>query len=72
MKYAIAYLRVSTDEQTVLTQKIAIDKWAKEHGLSRVYFTILSNLVNLEGSLFVGKLLILYLLLYYLYFFSSI
>ena len=52
MKYAIAYLRVSTDEQTVLTQKIAIDKWAKEHGLSRVYFTILSNLVNLEGIIF--------------------
>ncbi|MDQ3868045.1 MAG: recombinase family protein [Thermoproteota archaeon] len=30
MKYALAYLRVSTEEQTVLNQKIALQKWAKE------------------------------------------
>ena len=30
-KYAIAYLRVSTEEQTVQTQKIAITKWAQDH-----------------------------------------
>src|ERR671912_1242370 len=38
MKYAMAYLRVSTDDQTVLTQKIAIDKWAKEHEYQILYF----------------------------------
>ncbi|MDQ4074588.1 MAG: recombinase family protein [Thermoproteota archaeon] len=31
MKFAFAYLRVSTDEQTVLNQKIAMQKWAIEH-----------------------------------------
>jgi putative DNA-invertase from lambdoid prophage Rac len=28
LKYALAYLRVSTEEQTVLNQKIALRKWA--------------------------------------------
>lgn len=37
-KYAIAYLRVSTDEQTVETQKIAITKWAKDHDYHTLYF----------------------------------
>ena len=37
-KYAIAYLRVSTDEQTVETQKIAITKWAKDHDYHMLYF----------------------------------
>jgi putative DNA-invertase from lambdoid prophage Rac len=32
MKYAFAYLRVSTEEQTVMNQKIAIDKWAQLNG----------------------------------------
>ena len=31
MKYAFAYLRVSTEEQTVQNQKLALEKWAKEH-----------------------------------------
>ena len=31
MKYAFAYLRVSTEEQTVLNQKLAIQKWAADH-----------------------------------------
>jgi putative DNA-invertase from lambdoid prophage Rac len=29
MKYAFAYLRVSTEEQTVQNQKIALEKWAQ-------------------------------------------
>jgi putative DNA-invertase from lambdoid prophage Rac len=29
MKYAFAYLRVSTEEQTVQNQKIALERWAK-------------------------------------------
>lgn len=37
-KYAIAYLRVSTEEQTVQTQKIAITKWAKDHDYHILYF----------------------------------
>jgi putative DNA-invertase from lambdoid prophage Rac len=32
MKYAVAYLRVSTEEQTVQNQKIALEKWAKING----------------------------------------
>lgn len=32
MKYAFAYLRVSTEEQTVMNQKIAIEKWAQING----------------------------------------
>ena len=31
VKYAFAYLRVSTEEQTVLNQKLAMQKWAIEH-----------------------------------------
>jgi putative DNA-invertase from lambdoid prophage Rac len=31
VKYALAYLRVSTEEQTVLNQKMALQKWAHEH-----------------------------------------
>ena len=38
MKYAMAYLRVSTEEQSVLTQKIALDKWSKEHDYQILYF----------------------------------
>lgn len=37
-KYAIAYLRVSTEEQSVQTQKIAITKWAKDHDYQMLYF----------------------------------
>jgi DNA invertase Pin-like site-specific DNA recombinase len=31
MKYAFAYLRVSTEEQTVQNQKLVLEKWAHEH-----------------------------------------
>lgn len=31
MKYAFAYLRVSTEEQTVLNQKLAMQAWAQSH-----------------------------------------
>ena len=31
MKYAFGYLRVSTDEQTVLNQKLVIEKWAQDN-----------------------------------------
>lgn len=31
VKYAFAYLRVSTEEQTVLNQKLAMHKWASDH-----------------------------------------
>lgn len=31
MKFAFGYLRVSTDEQTVLNQKLAIEKWAADN-----------------------------------------
>jgi len=31
VKYAFAYLRVSTEEQTVLNQRISMQKWAEEH-----------------------------------------
>ena len=31
MKYSFGYLRVSTDEQTVLNQKLAIEKWAADN-----------------------------------------
>ena len=37
-KYAIAYLRVSTEDQTVQNQKIAITKWAKDHNYQMLYF----------------------------------
>jgi DNA invertase Pin-like site-specific DNA recombinase len=32
MKYAFAYLRVSTEEQTVQNQKMALEKWAQDSG----------------------------------------
>src|SRR5947208_6485529 len=31
MKYALAYLRVSTEEQTVQNQKLALEKWSQEN-----------------------------------------
>lgn len=31
MEYAFGYLRVSTDEQTVLNQKLVIEKWAQDN-----------------------------------------
>jgi len=31
MKYAFAYLRVSTEEQTVQNQKLALEKWARDN-----------------------------------------
>ena len=31
MKYAFAYLRVSTEEQTVQNQKLALEKWSQEN-----------------------------------------
>jgi putative DNA-invertase from lambdoid prophage Rac len=31
MKYSFAYLRVSTEEQTVLNQRLAMQKWANDH-----------------------------------------
>jgi putative DNA-invertase from lambdoid prophage Rac len=37
-KYAIAYLRVSTEEQTIHNQKIAISRWAKDHDYQVLYF----------------------------------
>jgi DNA invertase Pin-like site-specific DNA recombinase len=48
-KYAIAYLRVSTEEQTVQTQKIAITKWAKDHDYQMLYlFQDLMEFVKLS------------------------
>ena len=32
LRYAIAYVRVSTEEQTVLNQKMALQTWASEQG----------------------------------------
>ncbi|MGI0039976.1 MAG: recombinase family protein, partial [Nitrososphaera sp.] len=32
MKYAFAYLRVSTEEQTVQNQKLVLEKWAQGSG----------------------------------------
>jgi DNA invertase Pin-like site-specific DNA recombinase len=32
MKYAFAYLRVSTEEQTVQNQKLVLEKWAQDTG----------------------------------------
>jgi DNA invertase Pin-like site-specific DNA recombinase len=36
--YAVAYVRVSTEEQTVLNQKMAMDTWASEHGYQVIYY----------------------------------
>ena len=38
MKYAFGYLRVSTDDQTVLNQKLFLQKWASEHGYTVIDF----------------------------------
>lgn len=37
-KYAVAYLRVSTEEQTVQNQKISLTKWAQDHSFQILYF----------------------------------
>ena len=46
--YSFAYLRVSTEEQTVMNQKLVLDKWAAEHN-----FEILSYF---EDSSVSGKI----------------
>jgi putative DNA-invertase from lambdoid prophage Rac len=38
MRYAIAYVRVSTEDQTVLNQKLAIERWASEQAYQIVYY----------------------------------
>ena len=38
MKYALAYLRVSTEEQTILNQKLALQNWAEQHNYYIVDF----------------------------------
>ncbi|MEO9295251.1 MAG: recombinase family protein [Nitrososphaera sp.] len=38
MKYAFAYLRVSTEEQTVQNQKLALEKWAKDNNFQILDF----------------------------------
>jgi putative DNA-invertase from lambdoid prophage Rac len=38
MKYAFAYLRVSTEEQTVQNQKMALEKWAKQNSYQLLDF----------------------------------
>jgi DNA invertase Pin-like site-specific DNA recombinase len=38
MKFAVAYVRVSTGEQTVLNQRLAIDRWALEQGYHVMYY----------------------------------
>jgi putative DNA-invertase from lambdoid prophage Rac len=48
MKYAFGYLRVSTDEQTVLNQKLVIEKWAQDN-----YYKILDFF---EDSAISGKI----------------
>lgn len=48
MKFAFAYLRVSTEEQTVLNQKLAIQNWAADHD-----YQILDNF---EDSAISGKI----------------
>jgi putative DNA-invertase from lambdoid prophage Rac len=48
VKYAFAYLRVSTEEQTVLNQKLAMQNWAADHD-----YQILDNF---EDSAISGKI----------------
>lgn len=48
VKYAFAYLRVSTEEQTVLNQKLVMQKWAADHD-----YQILDNF---EDSSISGKI----------------
>jgi DNA invertase Pin-like site-specific DNA recombinase len=38
MKFAVGYVRVSTGEQTVLNQRLAIDRWALEQGYHVIYY----------------------------------
>jgi putative DNA-invertase from lambdoid prophage Rac len=38
VKFAFGYLRVSTEEQTVLNQKIALETWAGEHDYQLIDF----------------------------------
>lgn len=38
MKYAFGYLRVSTDDQTILNQKMFLQKWASEHSYTVIDF----------------------------------
>lgn len=38
MRFALAYVRVSTEEQTVLNQRLAIERWAVEQGYHVIYF----------------------------------
>jgi putative DNA-invertase from lambdoid prophage Rac len=38
MHYALAYLRVSTEDQTVMNQKLALERWAQDHGFQIVHF----------------------------------
>jgi putative DNA-invertase from lambdoid prophage Rac len=44
VKYALAYLRVSTDEQTILNQKLALQKWAKERDFQILDFLKIQQL----------------------------
>jgi putative DNA-invertase from lambdoid prophage Rac len=48
VKYAFAYLRVSTEEQTILNQKLAMQNWAGDHD-----YQILDNF---EDSAISGKI----------------
>lgn len=39
MKYAFAYLRVSTEDQTVMNQRLSLQRWAASHGFQIIdYF----------------------------------
>lgn len=38
MKYAFAYLRVSTEEQTVQNQRLVLDKWSQDNGYQTLDF----------------------------------
>jgi DNA invertase Pin-like site-specific DNA recombinase len=38
MNFAVGYVRVSTGEQTVLNQRMAIDRWASEKGFYIIYY----------------------------------
>ena len=38
MRFAFGYLRVSTEEQTILNQKMFLQKWAGEHGYQVIDF----------------------------------
>ena len=38
MQYALAHLRVSTEDQTVMNQKLALERWAQDHGFQIVHF----------------------------------